>query len=79
MKKLLMLIPAALLAAALTACNTATTPSATPPADHTVSKNGVLHKTGLTDPLTNCVSCHGADLKGGTSGVSCYSCHGPKW
>ena len=79
MKKRLLFIPAALLAAALTGCSTSTTPSATPPADHTVNKSGVYHKTGLTDPLTNCVSCHGADLKGGTSGVSCYSCHGPKW
>lgn len=48
----------------------------TPPADHTVSKDGFMHKSGLDQPLTNCVSCHGSDLTGGTSGVSCYECHG---
>ncbi len=25
--------------------------------------------------LTNCVSCHGSDFGGGTSGFSCYTCH----
>jgi mono/diheme cytochrome c family protein len=33
-----------------------------------VGENGTLE----------CVSCHGADLTGG-SGPSCYSCHGKKW
>ncbi len=50
-----------------------------PPADHTISKDGAKHKPGLTDPLNNCSSCHGADLKGGDVGVSCYECHGKKW
>ena len=50
-----------------------------PPADHTISNDGVLHKSGLSQPLTNCVSCHGADLQGGTVGVSCYECHGKEW
>ena len=50
-----------------------------PPADHTVSKDGYMHKSGLTEPLVNCVSCHGSDLKGGAVGVSCYECHGKKW
>ncbi len=27
----------------------------------------------------NCASCHGSDLRGGDSGVSCYECHGKKW
>ena len=54
-------------------------PKYTPPADHTISKDGFLHKSGLDQPLTNCVSCHGSDLKGGTSGVSCYECHGKEW
>lgn len=27
----------------------------------------------------DCTSCHGADLGGGTSGVSCDSCHAPDW
>ncbi len=57
-------------------CKTPTTESH--PADHTVSENGVYHKTGLTNPTVNCVQCHGADLRGG-SGPSCYSCHGQKW
>ncbi|MHC1730559.1 MAG: hypothetical protein AB9888_00785 [Bacteroidales bacterium] len=50
-----------------------------PPADHTVNQDGYMHKSGLTQPLTNCVSCHGADLRGGSTGVSCFECHGTKW
>ena len=50
-----------------------------PPADHTVSQDGVMHRSGLEQPLTNCVGCHGADLTGGNVGVSCYECHGKKW
>jgi len=46
---------------------------------HDVKKSGVYHKTGLTDPMTNCVECHGNDLRGGSANVSCYSCHGKKW
>jgi len=50
------------------------------PASHTVSMDGVRHLPGLTDPQTNCVACHGADLGGGTGGQpSCLSCHGKKW
>ncbi|MCB0747817.1 MAG: hypothetical protein KDC90_10185 [Ignavibacteriae bacterium] len=61
-------------------CSSSTEPTNTnSPSDHTVNKNGVMHKSGLTDPLTNCVECHGSDLKGGTAGVSCFSCHGKKW
>jgi mono/diheme cytochrome c family protein len=48
------------------------------PADHTVNHGGVLHKPGLTNPLVNCVACHGARLQGG-EGPSCTSCHGVKW
>ena len=54
-------------------------PKYDPPADHTISKDGFLHKSGHDQPLTNCVSCHGSDLKGGTTGVSCYECHGKEW
>ena len=54
-------------------------PKYTPPADHTISKDGFLHPSGLDQPLTNCVSCHGSDLEGGTTGVSCYECHGKEW
>jgi hypothetical protein len=49
------------------------------PADHSISKSGVKHKSGLTNPTANCVECHGTDLKGGTASVSCFSCHGKKW
>jgi DnaJ-class molecular chaperone len=49
------------------------------PADHTTSVHGVNHKPGLNNAATNCTSCHGSDLKGGTAGVSCYQCHGKKW
>ena len=54
-------------------------PQYNPPADHTISKDGVMHKTGLEDPMSNCTTCHGADLTGGTSQVSCYECHGVEW
>jgi len=50
-----------------------------PPADHSISKDGYMHKSGLDQPLLNCVSCHGSDLTGGTTGVSCFECHGTKW
>ena len=46
---------------------------------HDVKKGGVYHKSGLKDPTTNCLECHGDDLRGGSSNVSCYSCHGKKW
>jgi hypothetical protein len=46
------------------------------PADHTDELAGILHPPapGRTDPLVNCVACHGSDLKGDT-GPSCYMCH----
>jgi mono/diheme cytochrome c family protein len=51
-----------------------------PPATHTVVQGGVRHAPGLTDPTTNCVDCHGADLRGGPGGQpSCFLCHGRKW
>jgi hypothetical protein len=45
------------------------------------------HPTGFEDPalhgpavmtqgIADCQGCHGADLDGGTSGVSCNACHG---
>jgi DnaJ-class molecular chaperone len=49
------------------------------PADHTTNVHGVMHKAGLNNASTNCTSCHGSDLKGGTAGVSCFQCHGKKW
>lgn len=49
------------------------------PADHTISRDGVRHLPGLTDPETNCVTCHGADLRGGANAPSCFTCHGQVW
>ena len=54
-------------------------PDYNPPGDHTLSKDGIMHKSGLNQPMDNCINCHGADLKGGSSGVSCYECHGEAW
>ena len=44
------------------------------PNSHSEDNGGAMHKPGKTDPLTNCVACHGADLTGGV-GQSCYNCH----
>jgi DnaJ-class molecular chaperone len=41
---------------------------------HDLVLGGIAHKTGHTDPLKNCVACHGATLKGG-QGPTCYKCH----
>lgn len=60
-------------------CENANDPKYNPPADHTINQSGYMHKSGLNQPLVNCVSCHGSDLKGGTTGVSCFECHGTKW
>lgn len=49
------------------------------PATHTIQKGSASHAPGLTTPLQNCVSCHGADLRGSGEAPSCYSCHGKKW
>ena len=49
-----------------------------PPKTHTVSHDGALHNTGAKDATKNCVSCHGAELKGG-DGPSCFECHKKKW
>ena len=49
-------------------------------AEHTSGKQGVRHAPNATKPETNCLECHGSDLKGGTNGEpSCYSCHGQVW
>ena len=63
----------------LIACSSPSESKYDPPADHTISKDGAKHKPGLDDPLANCISCHGSDLRGGESGVSCYECHSKKW
>jgi hypothetical protein len=47
---------------------------------HTVNLGGHLHAPGYCTPLTNCVTCHGAQLLGGRNGEpSCTSCHGQNW
>ncbi len=67
-------------AAGLSACNGDPTLPQDAPAGHTVNKGGAAHRPGLSDPLENCASCHGADLTGGDSGEpGCFSCHGQKW
>jgi hypothetical protein len=65
----------AALAAGLDASTTSKPDGGGVPPGHTDVKGGVPHTPGGNDPLTNCVACHGADLKGGTSGQSCYACH----
>ena len=50
-----------------------------PPEDHTISKEGKMHKPGLGDPETNCSNCHGSDLRGSETATSCYECHGKEW
>jgi hypothetical protein len=49
------------------------------PADHKEKKHGIMHKTGMDNPVKNCTPCHGDDLKGGDVNKSCYSCHGKEW
>ena len=67
------------MAALFIGCENANDPKYNPPADHTINQSGYMHKSGLNQPLVNCVACHGSDLNGGTSGVSCFECHGTKW
>ena len=62
-----------------TACEKPNVKKYNPPADHTIREDGYMHMTGLAQPLVNCVACHGSDLKGGTTGVSCFECHNQKW
>ncbi len=65
----------------MNACDKSTDPQSNynPPEDHTISKEGKLHKPGLGDPETNCVSCHGSDLRGSDTAPSCYECHSKEW
>jgi len=62
------------------ACSDSGTSPENRPEGHTVGKGGAAHAPGLNDPLANCVTCHGADLRGGPAGQpSCFTCHGEKW
>jgi hypothetical protein len=62
------------------------------PADHNRKISGVLHKSGLNEPLDpghGCITavCHGDSLRGGVAvsdgrqvvAPSCYQCHGAVW
>lgn len=69
----------ALLLAITVSCDSTMSSDYNPPSDHTLEKNGIMHKTGLNKPLNGCTECHGTDLKGGTSNVSCYECHSKEW
>lgn len=57
----------------LAACGTSDAPD-----DHTIDKDGAMHKPGLEDATANCTECHGEDLRGG-EGKSCFECHGQLW
>jgi cytochrome c553 len=77
MIKALLILAIISLALAL-ACGSASRYDA--PADHTKDKDGARHLPGLKDPLKLCVSCHGADLQGGTDAkASCFECHSKQW
>lgn len=62
-------------------CDKSTDPQSNynPPADHTIRKEGIMHKPGLGDPEENCASCHGSNLRGSDTAPSCYECHGKEW
>ncbi len=71
---------ACLVVAALFACGDDSTAPENAPPGHTVLQDGVPHRPGLNDPIRNCTTCHGADLRGGQNGEpSCFSCHGQLW
>ena len=60
-------------------CSSPTRPAHVPE-DHTVEHGGAFHAPGLKDPTSQCTTCHGPNLAGGTDGEpSCFSCHGQKW
>lgn len=66
--------------ALLSACNLFSPDAAgNAPEGHTLNKSGTFHKSGLDNPPVNCIQCHGDDLRGGTTGLSCFKCHGQKW
>ena len=69
-----------LLGALLVACGDDGPTGVAAPEGHTVRRDGVPHAPGLNDPVNQCVTCHGNDLRGGDDGEpSCFSCHGQVW
>ncbi len=86
MKRINVVVWVILILLSLAACNgssssssPASSTSYNPPEDHTINRDGVLHKSGYDNPTENCASCHGDDLQGGSTGVSCFQCHGQEW
>ena len=74
------LVLVGVLTLSVSACSGSTTVPEDAPEGHTVMKGGAAHASGLNNPVANCTTCHGADLKGGNSGQpSCFTCHGQKW
>lgn len=63
--------------------------SSTTPTGSPTPTNGNFHPAGYADPTvhgpdlktqaTDCRTCHGANLDGGTSGISCDTCHQAGW
>ena len=50
------------------------------PAEWMVIDNDMFHGEYIEDngdSTKGCTNCHGSNLSGGSSGVSCYSCHKP--
>ena len=41
--------------------------------------NSAFHAAAANRGLAGCQSCHGADLQGGNTAVSCAQCHGATW
>jgi len=39
------------------------------------SSNSGNHGVAATQNIDSCAACHGSDYRGGSSGVSCYTCH----
>ncbi|HEX4924848.1 MAG TPA: hypothetical protein VFV50_12215 [Bdellovibrionales bacterium] len=79
------LVHFALIAFAVIACNRPTTPKNTGDTNikpqaadifpHSEEFKKSTHGKYFLSDRASCVGCHGANLKGGTSNVSCVSCH----
>ncbi len=83
MKRINVVVWVILILLSIAACDDSSSPtsstSSNAPEDHTINRDGVLHKSGYDNPTENCASCHGDDLQGGSTGVSCFQCHGQEW
>lgn len=46
---------------------------------HSIDLGGTRHAPGYCQPYQNCITCHGANLRGGSAGQpSCLTCHDQK-